>query len=448
MKRLYTILSVLLVLSFALTACGAKATPTPVPAPPTAAPAKAAPTAAPTAAPQATEPPAAKPAAAPVTITYWEQEGDDVDVLLDELVAAFMAANPNITVERTHFGNEELRDQFQTASLAGEAPVLARAPNDFAGPFSELDIIKPVTEVYDQTFLGQFFDGALGPAKVKGTLWAVPDNYGNHLMLLYNKALVTEVPADTDAWIAQLKTLTDEAAGQYGLAYNLTEPFWLAPWLGGFGAWPLGDDDQPTLGAQGVADALQFVHDLKFVHKVVPQEADYNTAETLFKEGNAAYLINGDWSLGGYKDTAGLDFGVTALPKVSQTGLYPSPMTAGKYWFFSKAAAGARLEAARLFVAYMTSAEVQQQWLEKMSRLPSNQEVAKSDLITSDPILVGSMDQLSKGRGMPAAPQMRCAWDAMRPNLEGVMADSMTPADAAAAMQENAVKCVADMGTK
>jgi arabinogalactan oligomer/maltooligosaccharide transport system substrate-binding protein len=368
-------------------------------------------------------------------------------VFLDELATEFMNANPNIKVERSHFGNEELRDQFQTASLAGQAPVLVRVPNDFAGPFSELDIIKPVGDVFGPTFLDQFFKGALDPAVVKGKLWGVPDNYGNHLMLLYNKKLVTDVPTDTDKWIEQLKTLTDQNAGQYGLAYNLNEPFWLAPWIGGFGGWPLNDQDQPDLGSQAMVDALQFVHDLKFVDKVVPPEADYNTADTLFKEGNAAYLINGDWSLGTYTTTDTLELGATALPQVSKTGLWPSPMTAGKYWMFSKAADGAQLDAAMRFVEYMTSADVQTKWLEQWKRLPSNTEVAKNDLIKTDPILQGSMDQLSKGRGMPAAPEMRCAWDAIRPNLEAVMADSATPADAAAAMQENALQCVAEMGS-
>ena len=59
-------------------------------------------------------------------------------------------------------------------------------------------------------------------------------NYGNHLMLLYNKALVADVPPNTDAWIAQLKTLNDPATPQYGLAYPLDESYWLIPWLACF----------------------------------------------------------------------------------------------------------------------------------------------------------------------------------------------------------------------
>ncbi|MFH2038900.1 MAG: hypothetical protein ABIJ65_05640, partial [Chloroflexota bacterium] len=33
----------------------------------------------------------------PVTLTFWEQEGDDVDVFIDQLIADFQVANPNIT---------------------------------------------------------------------------------------------------------------------------------------------------------------------------------------------------------------------------------------------------------------------------------------------------------------------------------------------------------------
>ena len=381
------------------------------------------------------------------TISFWEQEGDTEDVFLDELLKGFSELYPKVTVERVHYANEELRDQFQVASLAGEAPQVVRVPNDFAGPFSALDIISDVETIFPPEFLGQFFDGALDPAVVAGKLYGVPDNYGNHLMLLYNKDLVDEIPADTDAWIEQLKTLT--TGDQYGLAYNLNEPFWLAPWLGGFGGWPLNAEDQPDLGSQAMIDALQFVQDLKLVHKVVPAEADYNVAETLFKEGKAAYFINGDWALGQYEtgDTAlSFDWGVAPLPMVAKTGANPSPMTSGKYWMISNgAAAGPELDASKALIAYMTSPQIQEKWLE-FSRLPSLKSLADAEVIKSDPVLAGSMAQLANGKGSPAAPEMRCAWDAMRPNLEAVMAGTATPADAAAAMQKAAETCVTEAG--
>jgi len=432
----YLLLALALLAALALTQCKPAATPTP-----TTAPAKAGEAATPTSPPPPKE----------VKIVYWEQEGDEVDVFLDELVNKFMEEHPNITVERVHYGNEELRDQFQTAGLAGAAPELVRVPNDFAGPFSSLQLILPVDEVFDKAFLDTLDPLAIQASRVAGVDWGVPDNYGNHLMLLYNKDLVSEPPKTTDELIEMAKGLTKDEDGdgepdQWGFAYNLNEPFWLAPWIGGFGGWPLNEKDEPDLGSEAVVKALQFVHDLKWVHKIVPVECDYNCADTLFKEGKAAMIINGDWSLGGYAEALGDKLGVAPIPEIPGYG-WPSPMTSGKYWMVSKQVKDDpdKLAAVKTFVEYMCSKEVQKQWLEKFKRLPSNKELQNDPAITSDPILAGSMAQLQKGRGMPAAPEMRCAWDAMRPNLEAVMADSTTPEEAAAKMQDEATRCVQEM---
>lgn len=149
------------------------------------------------------------------------------------MIADFQAANPNITVERTHYENEALRDQFQTAALADSAPDVVRVPNDFAGPFSTLEIIAPANAMFDDAFLGQFFPGSLDPAKVGGTLWGVPDNYGNHLMLIYNKSLIAEPPATFEELVTKAKELT--TGDVQGFAYNLNEPFWGAGFYGAFG---------------------------------------------------------------------------------------------------------------------------------------------------------------------------------------------------------------------
>jgi arabinogalactan oligomer/maltooligosaccharide transport system substrate-binding protein len=439
-KHLWLAISVLMIAAFALAACQPAATPEPTTAPqPTQAAAATQPPA-----PTATTPPepTAEPQAEPVTIAFWEQEGAEVDVFIDQLIADFTAEHPNVTIERTHYDNEALRDQFQTASLANAAPDLVRVPNDFAGPFSTLDIVAPIDQLFDQAFLDQFFPGSLGPSVVGGTLWGVPDNYGNHLMLLYNKDLIAEPPATFEDLITQATELT--AGDVQGFAYNLNEPFWGAGFYGAFGGWPLDESDTPTFDNQAFVDYLTFVASLK-TDKIVPQECDYNCADTAFKEGKAAMIINGDWSLGDYTTALGDKLGTAPVPTIN--GKPYTEMTSGKYFMVSKAVLDDEAKKAAVvdFITFMTSADVQKQWLDELKRLPSNQEVAKDPSIASDPILSGSMAALSNGRGQPAAPQMRCAWDAWRPNLEGVMAGTTTPADAAKAAQAAADECVATL---
>jgi basic membrane lipoprotein Med (substrate-binding protein (PBP1-ABC) superfamily)/maltose-binding protein MalE len=342
-----------------------------------------------------------------------------------------------------------LRTQFQTAALAGQAPEIIRCPNDFAGPFSAMDIILPITDMFDQEFLDTFLPGALAGAVVGGTLYGLPDHSGNHLMLLYNKALVPEPPTNSDEMIEMAKALTDEAAGTWGLVYNTTEPFWLAPFLGGFGGWVLDEaTDMPTLDTPEMVGALQFMADLVNEHKIVPPGCDYNTADTLFQEGKAAMLINGDWSLGSYAAVEGLDFGTAPIPMISETGLWPSPMTSGRYYMISNQVQPGtpKWDAVKAAVEFLTGEHAQQEWVEKFNKLPANKTVANLPLIQQDPILQGSAAQLEKGVGMPAAPHLRCFWDSARPGQQGVIAGTQTPEEAAVKMQEDADRCIKEMG--
>lgn len=377
-----------------------------------------------------------------VTLELWEQEGEDIDVIIDTFLADFMGEYPNITINRTHYPNEELRDQFQTASMAGAPPDLVWCPSDFAGPFSTMGLIQPLDEHFDFSI---YVESANDAVKLEDKIWGVALTNGNHLMFLYNKSLVESPPEDTDELIAMAKELTTDEIR--GFAYNLNEPFYLMPWLGGFGGWPL-EETTPTLNTPEMVETLKFVQDLKFEHKVVPEECDYDCADTLFKEGKAAMIINGDWSLGGdtgYIATLGENLGIARIPKISATGNWPSPMTSGKFLMFSVELEGERLEAAKLFANWYTSKEIQLKQFTDMKRLPALIEAIEDPMIAEDALMAASADQMSVGKPMPVVPEMRACWDAIRPQLELIMAGEITPEEAAAAMQFDAETKIEEM---
>lgn len=393
-------------------------------------------------------PPLTPPATSsgPITLAYWEEDNDAADVLLDELAAAFTAANPEITIERKHYSYNDLRNQFRAESLfAGEPPDLVRAPGEFTGPFGELQIVKALDEIFAAEFFDGFLSGALAGTTLRSRVWGLPDNYGGHLMLLYNKALVTQVPLDTDAWIVQLKTLTDTTAGQYGLVFDTTESYWLIPWLAGFGGWPLDVQDKPALATAEMVEALWFLVDLKVEHRVMPEKVDYQMAFDLFSQGKAAYVIDGVWNLDRYQGQD-VEVGIALLPRVSQTRLLPGPMATGRYWFIADGVDGARLDAAARFVEFMTSAQTQEQWLAKLQRLPSSKEVLGAPRVVSDPLFAPVAEQLRLARAVPPALEMTCVWRSMDTWFAKVMAGEMTADEAAPAMQEMADTCVSEMG--
>ncbi len=78
-------------------------------------------------------------------------------------------------------------------------------------------------------------------------------------------------------------------------------------------------------------------------------------------------------------------------------------------------------------------------------RLPALEEALTNPLVTNDPIIKGSSDQMVVGKPMPTVPEMRAAWDAIRPNQEAVMAGKAKPEDAAKAMQEACENLIREM---
>jgi len=378
-------------------------------------------------------------ASAEVNLILWTKEGEEALDWNKSLVEEFMKANPNITIELVKKTDVEvLREDFLTASLAGAAPDILWTVSDHAGPFVAADIVEAVDNLFD---LNIYVDSAMDAVKLEGKYWGIPISNGNQLMLLYNKKLIAEAPKDTDELFAVGKKLT--TGGNYALVWNQTEPFWLVPWLGGFKGKVFAEDGvTPTLNTPEMIATLKFLHDMKFDAKIVPLECDYDGADTLFKEGKAAMIINGDWSISGYVSALGDDLGVARIPKVSATGEWPKPYTSGVYFMFVKGISGDKLKAAQDFIAFVSSKEKQIEMVKLLNRLPAVKEALEDPLITEDPILKGSADQMVVGTPMPTVLEMRCNWDSMKPEMLAVLADTKSPEDAVKLMQSSAESCI------
>jgi len=378
-------------------------------------------------------------ASAAVNLVLWTKEGEEALDWNKSLIEEFMTTHPEITVELVKKLNVEvLREDFLTASLAGAAPDILWTVSDHAGPFVAADVVEAVDNLFD---LNMYVDSAMDAVKLEGKYWGIPISNGNQLMLLYNKKLVAEAPKDTDELFTVGKKLT--TGGNYALVWNQTEPFWLVPWLGGFKGKVFAEDGvTPTLGTPEMVATLKFLHDMKFDAKIVPPECDYDGADTLFKEGKAAMIINGDWSISGYVSALGDDLGVARIPKVSATGEWPKPYTSGVYFMLTKGISGDKLKAAQDFIGFVSSKEKQLEMVKLLNRLPAVKEALEDPLIVDNPILKGSADQMVVGTPMPTVLEMRCNWDSMKPEMLAVLSDTKSPEDAAKLMQSSAESCI------
>jgi maltose-binding protein MalE len=358
-----------------------------------------------------------------------------------------MQAHPGVTFSTVHFETDQLHSQFQTAALAGGGPDLVYGPSDKVGPYSVMRLIRPLEDLMGEGFFDQFEEASV--PTLDGHHYAVPDQIGNHLMLLYNKALVSKPPADSNEWIEMCKRITRDEDGDgfpevYGLVFNYNEPFWLIPFLGGFGGWVMDENDAPTLDTPEMVGALRFLASLRNEHKIMPRESNYEVSDTMFKMGQAAFIINGPWSIKAYV-AAGIDLGVMPLPVINETGKHPAPLVSAKGYSISVNVPEKKLPLVKEVMEFLTSEEAQKHIVSELLILPSRKSLQDDPILVENEVLRGSMEQAVLGRPMPVIPEMRAIWDAIRPFYQSVLGGQMTPEEAAAKMQADAVKKIAEM---
>jgi len=377
-------------------------------------------------------------------IQIYSQKDPGLEDLLKTQITAFEGIHKTITVKIVHYETEQLRTNFQTAAIAHSGPELVYGPNDNIGPWVTLKILQPIDTVMGSDFVKEFSSNAVGAVSYKGHVYAAPDINGNHLMLLYNKKLVTgAAPQNTDQLISMAQGLTDKSKNQYGLAFNENEAFWLMPWLGGFGGAVFDSSTKPTLNTQAMIDALTFERSLK-TQGVAPATADYAKADSLFTAGQAAFLINGDWSLSGYKKALGDNLGIAPLPMVTKTGKWAAPYTASRGYSINAAASGDKLKAAKLFLQFISQASENVK-VAPLGNIPANAAAANDPTVKNDPLLGASAAALVHGVPQPIVPEMRAIYDAIKTPLADVMNGKQDPAAAAAVMQKDAETRIAQL---
>lgn len=379
----------------------------------------------------------ARKAAGPVVI--WCQMDPQERGRFERNVAAYEAAHPGTAFQIVPYDTENLRQQFQTAAAGGGGPHLIFGPSDQVGPLSLLELLEPLDEAMPAGFFDRFVPQALDT--LNGHIWQAPDQVGNHLMLVYNRALVSAPPATSEEFVALAKKLTH--GGQYGFVMETTEPYWLAPFLAGFGGWVMDARNQPSLDSPAMRRALEYLSDLKNRQKLMPRESNYQNAHTLFQEGKAAMIINGPWSWADYRK-AGIDIGIAPLWTLPGGGR-ATPMIASKGFSINVNCPKAELPGVIDFVTFCTSPEAELLAADTLGVLPSHKDAWTDPRIQGDPILQASQRGFELGRRMPVVPEMRVLWDVMRPGLQAVMNGSKTPEAAAREMQAAAVQQIAGM---
>ena len=298
MKKLLSLVSVLLVFLMLLSACGTPAAETSEP------PAEETGTEA----PPAEETPAE---AEPVTITYcnFNASGGNEETLA-KMYEAFHAEYPNITVEIETIGFDDYFTQMQTRVAGGTAPDCYELNIENFASYAAKGALAEITGVD----LSGLNETALSAFNVDGKQYGLPGNFSN-VVLVYNKDLFDQagVAYPTDDWTQDdlqaaaeaIRALGDDIYGIYQpITYN--EFYKVAAQYGG----SLLNDDltEFTINSPENIQAAQVMVDRVLVSNVQPTEVQMGGMGDwdLFMSGRLGMIPTGIWAFNTF--TEGCDF--------------------------------------------------------------------------------------------------------------------------------------------
>lgn len=385
---------------------------------------------------------AAEVKAEPVEITF--SEFDDPNVYKEdwwkEFLSSFTSKNPEIKIKRIHNNDNDIRTNWQNQVAAGQGPEITIAPHDSIGLFATAGTALELDSFMPQEFWGMLDGSVLSQYKYKDKVYGIPYRLGNAVMLIYNKKLVPEPPKTFDELISKAKELTN-APKQYGLVYDMVEPYFIMGYLGAYGGKVFDENDKMTLNTEPMKKMIQFVYDLKFTHKITPKDANSDVANNLFKEGKAAFTICGPW-LFQQLDDAKIDFGIAPIPEITGAGM-PAPYSGAKVMILNPNLTGKnskKAEAVKKFVTWMNEAEQQLKYAKMVSEIPSNKKALEDPYVKDDARVKALSEQLKFATPQPNLPEMRAVWDALKSKMALVMGGKLSPEEAPAVIQQEAEK--------
>jgi raffinose/stachyose/melibiose transport system substrate-binding protein len=333
-------------------------------------------------------PPASEPAEIDeeVTLIVWDQEvrGGQNEVI-EELNAAFMEENPNITIERVSRSFEDLQTTLPLALTGDDAPDVVQANNGrpIMGAFVEAGLLLPLDD-----YAAQFGWTERFPDSVRATASYSPDGVtfgegslyglaqqGELVGVYYNRAkldeLGLEVPETWEDFLAAAEAATE--AGEVALPFGNIDQW---PGIHVYGAVmnrnvPTEDIRHLGFGTAGAdwtseqnmaaAEEIVSMVDAGLFNEGF-NGADYDAVAAEFGEGNGVFLIAGTWLLPDLVGALGDDLGfMLPPPREGQ----PNVATGATSLPFAITSAAENPDAAALYLDFLTSPEAMQLVTEK-----------------------------------------------------------------------------------
>lgn len=334
-------------------------------------------------------------AAADVEIEYWQYFFEARVTAMDTLIENFEAENPGITVKMTHFPYADYRTKVAAAVPAGEGPDVVQLFYGWLNDYKAAQLIQPLpTDAFPADKVDAEFFPMVQAMRDGDAYWALPTAVRS-LALFYNERLMDEAgiespPETLDEMVEAARKMTKrDSVGnitQVGITAGMNAQdhhWWREVLVRQMGGQPY-LDDYKTVNYHNDAGrkALEFYTGLAGKDGVT-SFGFMDEPQAAFKAGRAGMHIDGSFRIGALNKQRGLKWGVAELP--AHNGIRSNYSS---YWVnaITTKATDEKYDAAVKFMAYITSDEAMQVWLDTVGELPAKPSVGMTEANANDPV--------------------------------------------------------------
>jgi arabinogalactan oligomer/maltooligosaccharide transport system substrate-binding protein len=379
---------------------------------PTEAPATAAPTEAPASGAPESQAPATLSGALTIWHAYGSSGGNAEFKAFSRIVEGVQAANPDLDLTILEVPFSDIYTKFETESAAGGGPDMFIGPNDSLGTEARGAFLADLTGKIDPV-LAESNEVSKAGSQVDGKYYMVPESL-KAVAMYYDSEAVPEAPETMDALMTWV-----QGGGKLGV---LTGAYFGWGFYSAFGGAIFNEDGSCAATANtGVADALNFVSDLKAAGALV--DSDYAKVNDSFLNKEIDVMFNGNWTLGDYR-AARPALAVGPMP--AGPGGVAKTMTGVDGWYIN--AASQNQDLAIAVASMLVSKEAQTIEVDVAGHVP-----AHTGITIIDPLVASFSDAINAGDARPQREEMNNYWG----NFDKAWADVLTAgADPTAAVAE------------
>lgn len=384
------------------------------------------------------------------SINYWHTFTSQSEAAgLDEVMALFKAAHPDITVTPENIPNPEFMAKITAAVVAGSRPNVTMVSSERFEDLLAMDALIDMTDrIANWERRSDFDDSRFDSITKDGKTYGVP-GFAFVDWMYYRKDWFEEAGIAPPTTYAEFRDaaikLTDPAKDRYGfgLRGGPGGQNYIINVIDAFGSPVKHDDGTVGLERDKVVEALDFYAGLLVKdHAVPPSAANDGFQQVIsgFQTGQTAMIWH---HTGSYQDIAsklepGVEFGTLAMPAG------PVNRIARLAYAFNCITNEQNADAAWEWIKFWGEPDAAVAFLEKTGYFPASSVAAKDERITGNPMYTAAAETLVFGRPQPSFPGA-AGWaeGTVLPAFQQILIGQATPEEAADQIVDGLAQAIA-----